>query len=87
MAPHTQGITESEYEELLKKYGNLAIEKAARAAYKWRKQGYSVYFKFICKNCGSRQTFTIPNTLFRRGRCEECGYVSRLDRVGFTVVD
>jgi hypothetical protein len=35
-------------------------------------QGATIYQKFTCVNCGSRQTIDEPNTLFTSGICEKC---------------
>jgi ribosomal protein S27E len=53
------------------------------------KQGNAtVYVKFTCQGCGSRQTFDRPNVLYTSGLCEECGReTSLLERGGgFAVV-
>jgi hypothetical protein len=44
--------------------------------------GAEVFFKFTCENCMTRQTFDIPNTLYKEGKCEECGHVTNLERRG-----
>jgi hypothetical protein len=40
--------------------------------------GATVYFKFTCEYCGTRQTFEEPNRLYTRGSCEMCGLVTDL---------
>lgn len=40
--------------------------------------GHSVFFKFSCLKCNNRCTFEEKNTLYRKGRCEECQHVSDL---------
>jgi hypothetical protein len=45
-------------------------------------QGAKVYFKFTCQRCGSRQTFDIPNVLYKEGSCEECGAITDLTEHG-----
>lgn len=44
--------------------------------------GATVYFKFTCASCGSRQTFDTPNLLYKEGSCEECGHVTDLEKDG-----
>ena len=48
--------------------------------------GGTFWGKFSCQNCGSRQTFGQKNTLFTRGKCEECGNITHLDRWGLVVM-
>jgi hypothetical protein len=47
-----------------------------------RDSGATVYFKWTCENCLSRQTFDVPNTLYKLGECEECGHVTNIERRG-----
>jgi Zn finger protein HypA/HybF involved in hydrogenase expression len=35
--------------------------------------GATIYQKFTCFHCGSRQTMSEPNKMFIHGICEECG--------------
>lgn len=44
--------------------------------------GATVWFKFTCANCGSRQTFDVPNTAYKSGRCEECDHVTNVEEQG-----
>lgn len=50
--------------------------------------GATVYFKFTCSNCGSRQTFDKPNSIYVEGICEECKATTdlRKDGCGFLLV-
>jgi len=48
--------------------------------------GNTFWGKFTCANCGSRQTFEVPNLLFTSGQCEECGGVTKLSKWGITVL-
>jgi hypothetical protein len=41
-------------------------------------QGHTIYQKFTCYRCGSRQTMAEPNVLFHEGKCEECGAITNL---------
>ena len=47
-----------------------------------------VYFKFTCENCLSRQTFDVPNVLYKLGECEECGHITNVEKRGcnFTLI-
>lgn len=40
--------------------------------------GDTVFFKFTCVGCGTRQTFTDPNKFYFSGKCELCGIVTDL---------
>lgn len=44
--------------------------------------GNTVYQKFTCGNCGSRQTMDTPNVFFKTGKCQECGYVTDIEAKG-----
>jgi ribosomal protein L40E len=50
------------------------------------KEGATVFFKFTCVNCGSRQTFDAPNILYEEGICEECGATTNLKVTGCNYV-
>jgi hypothetical protein len=45
-------------------------------------RGATVYFKFTCSGCGSRQMFDIPNTVYKTGSCEECGAITNIEETG-----
>ena len=53
---------------------NELIELANTAV----KQGWTLFFKFTCEHCGERQTFDVPNVLYTKGKCEECGHITSL---------
>jgi hypothetical protein len=44
--------------------------------------GATVYFKFTCDSCGARQTFEDKNTLYKLGKCEECGHITNVEETG-----
>lgn len=58
------------------------IQRADEAA----NDGFVVFIKFTCENCGSRQTFDTPNAFFRSGQCEECGHITVIKKGGMLVV-
>jgi len=64
-------------------YKDIPIAEAVRRAEMWVRQGFLVFFKFTCENCGSRQTFPEPNRLYLKGRCERCGHVTKIEKCGF----
>ena len=43
------------------------FNEVADEAEQYIKVGATVYFKFTCEHCGSRQTFTERNTLYETG--------------------
>jgi len=67
-------------------YDSRPIEEIAEMAMEQMLSGGTVFFKFTCGHCGSRQTFDIPNKLYTRGVCEECGKVSKITHAGFALV-
>lgn len=48
--------------------------------------GSNVFFKWTCRNCGSRQTFEEPNKLYTSGICEECKHETKIIAGGFLLV-
>lgn len=69
-----------------KLYEDNSYEELLPLIIKIRKEGGTFWGKFTCKRCGSRQTFEEENRLFTRGKCEECGYISKLDKWGLLVL-
>jgi ribosomal protein L40E len=49
------------------------FDEVAREAEAWAKAGHTIFQKFTCGRCGSRQTIAEPNRFFMFGQCEECG--------------
>ena len=58
------------------------FNEVADEAEQYIKVGATVYFKFTCEHCSSRQTFTERNTLYETGKCEECGHITSLVSCG-----
>lgn len=58
------------------------IEEVAAMAAPLIEAGATVYQKFTCHNCGSRQTIDEPNTFFHFASCEECGRVTDIETAG-----
>ena len=67
---------------------DISLEEAERQANVLIDVGAQVFFKFTCRGCGSRQMFSVPNTLYPEGKCEECGFVTNLREhgVGYMLV-
>lgn len=68
------------------KYGDLPIYELMQKAQQLIAEGCLVFFKFTCEKCGTRQGFETPNTLFKSGRCEECGHITKIKKAGFMVM-
>lgn len=61
------------------------LDIAAEAA-KHIDQGFTVWQKWTCGHCGSRQTMENPNVFYKSGRCEECGQVTIIEKCGYTLL-
>lgn len=80
-------ITNEKYKELLDHFGDISKEELIKRCDEVISTGGTVFVKFICQYCGSRQTSSTPNTLHMRGyTCEECGETSNPQRFGMLVV-
>jgi hypothetical protein len=44
-----------------------------------------VFFKFTCRKCGERCSFSEPNILYENGECFKCGFVTTITEGGFMV--
>ena len=64
------------------KYHDYPFHECAAEANKLVMQGFDVYQKYTCANCGSRQTFEEANTFHTQGRCEECGHITDIAKQG-----
>lgn len=67
-------------------YHDLPVEEAARRAQKLIDTGYIVFFKFTCEKCGARLTFDRPNTIYEKGLCDQCGHITPIKKVGYTLM-
>lgn len=56
---------------------------AAEAREKIDRLGATVWQKWTCQHCGSRQTMEQENTFYRSGRCEECGQVTLIEKCNY----
>jgi hypothetical protein len=45
-----------------------------------------VYFKYTCRHCKERVTFTRPNILYAQGDCFKCGRRSKVEAGGYMLV-
>ena len=46
------------------------------------RQGWTVYQQFSCAGCGAKQTMEDKNVFHHKGRCEECGHITDIERDG-----
>jgi ribosomal protein S27E len=56
--------------------------EAAREAQALMEDGHTIFQKFTCGGCGSRQTMGQPNKFFIKGQCEECGAETDIEARG-----
>jgi ribosomal protein S27E len=68
------------------KFNDYPLEECANEAIKYVKKGASVFQKWTCGHCGSRQTMEEKNQFYRAGICEECGKETVISRCNYTVV-
>lgn len=45
-------------------------------------KGRTIYQKFTCSHCGTRQTIDVPNTFYKEGSCEECHQITDIVKHG-----
>ena len=68
-------------------FNDLSLEDYVKLVDDLINKGWTVYTKFTCLHCGSRQTGEEPNTVCTGGySCEECGEVSHPDRFGCAIL-
>ena len=58
------------------------IEVCLKTADNLVKEGHTVYQKFTCDKCGSRQTIDVPNKFYETGKCEECNHITDIVKKG-----
>jgi hypothetical protein len=44
--------------------------------------GWTVYQKFTCENCGQRLTIHEPNVFYAAGTCDKCNHVTDIAKNG-----
>jgi hypothetical protein len=64
------------------KYKNFPFKEIETAVKDRIREGYIVHQKFTCDGCGSRQTISKSNVLYKLGKCEECGHVTDIEKRG-----
>jgi len=68
----------------MKQYRDYPIEKCAKTVERvlQRRPGSAFYQKWTCGGCGQRVTGNIANKFFIEGHCEDCGYVTDINKTG-----
>jgi DNA-directed RNA polymerase subunit RPC12/RpoP len=51
-------------------------------AEKKMEEGWTVYQQFNCAKCGTKQTMPDEDKFYKRGRCEECGHETDIEKDG-----
>lgn len=61
---------------------NHPIDEVLLQASLWHKLGHTIHQRYTCAGCGKRQIMEQPNAFFKRGRCEECGVITDIEKAG-----
>jgi len=67
-------------------YNSITVQECIKRAEELMKNGATVFIKFTCGYCGSRQTFEKPNAMFTSGKCEECGNATKITHCGIMAI-
>ena len=67
-------------------YKNYPLFEVMYAADELIYDGATVFQKWTCRHCQSRQTMSVANTFFRSGKCEACGNLSVISECNYMVV-
>jgi hypothetical protein len=65
--------------------GDLPIDTIAKLGAEQIDKGFTLWQKWSCTHCGSRQTMEEPNILYRSGECQACGRISPIVVCGFMI--
>jgi hypothetical protein len=73
---------------MMPEYKDFPFDEIADAVERLIADGASVYQKWSCDNCGTRQTMPEANKLFLFGICDRCGHKTNIQAKGcnYTVV-
>lgn len=63
-------------------YNDYPIPECQKTADEMIAKGMTIFQKFTCQHCGSRQTMDVPNTFFSKGTCEECKKETNIEKRG-----
>src|SRR5262245_39317988 len=61
---------------------NHPFDEVAKLAHMRIMEGHTIYQKFTCEKCGTRQTIDVPNTCYVYGSCEECRHITDIRKTG-----
>jgi hypothetical protein len=64
------------------KHNDYPLHDIIQSVQRLINDGATVYQKFTCEKCGSRQTIEEPNRLFTSGVCEECKHTTDIRKRG-----
>jgi hypothetical protein len=70
----------------VKDYNDLPFREASDQAEALTKKGYTIWQRWTCDHCGSRQTMEKENRFFIGGICEECNRVTNITKCGFSAM-
>lgn len=45
-------------------------------------RGMNIYQQYTCASCGTKQTMPDANIFYKRGKCEECGAITDIEKDG-----
>jgi hypothetical protein len=62
------------------------LMEMAVEANKHVESGATVWQKWTCRFCGSRQTMEQKNVFYTSGICEECGKTSTIEKCGYMLL-
>ena len=60
------------------------IEECRVTADKAIENGYTIYQRFSCEQCGQRLTMDVPNVFFTSGGCDKCGHTTAITHCNYT---
>ena len=64
-------------------YNDYPLSEILEAVNELRARGgVTCYQKFTCDKCGERQTIDEPDTFYAKGKCEECGHITDIEKKG-----
>ena len=67
-------------------YTDYPIEDILEAFKELTAKGDTLFQKWTCAGCGSRQTMEQPNLVFAHGTCEECGDITEIKACNYLLI-
>jgi hypothetical protein len=65
---------------------DFPLEEVLKSFQELVPKGDTLFQKWTCQHCGSRQTMATPNVLYRTGQCEECGKITEITQCNFLLI-